>query len=60
MVAADHYTKISTRTHAREPVPFAISGLPRDEAEAFDEQNARGTGRFLEEGWRVPDLLFRE
>ncbi len=60
MVAADHYTKISTRTHAREPVPFAISGLPRDEAEAFDEQNARGTGRFLEEGWRVPDLLFQE
>jgi len=58
MILADHYTKISTRTHAPEPVPFAVSGLPRDDAEAFDEHNARETGRFLEEGWRLPDLLF--
>jgi 2,3-bisphosphoglycerate-independent phosphoglycerate mutase len=58
MILADHYTKISTRTHAPEPVPFAVLGLPRDDAEAFDEQNARETGRFLEEGWHLPDLLF--
>jgi len=58
MVLADHYTKISTRTHAPEPVPFAVLGLPRDDAEAFDEHNARETGRFLDEGWRLPDLLF--
>jgi 2,3-bisphosphoglycerate-independent phosphoglycerate mutase len=58
MVAADHYTKISTRTHAREPVPFAVWGGARDEAEAFDESNAAATGRFIEEGWRLPDLLF--
>jgi len=58
MVLADHYTKISTRTHAPDPVPFAVLGLPRDDAEAFDEQNAKETGRFLEEGWRLPDLLF--
>jgi len=60
MVVADHYTKISTRTHAREPVPFAVLGLPRDKAEAFDERNAAQTGRFLEEGWRLPELLFAE
>lgn len=58
MILADHYTKISTRTHAPEPVPFAVLGLPRDDAEAFDEYNARETRRFLEEGWRLPDLLF--
>lgn len=58
MVVADHYTKIATRTHARDPVPFAVLGLPRDDAEAFDEQNAEATGRFLEEGWRLADLLF--
>jgi 2,3-bisphosphoglycerate-independent phosphoglycerate mutase len=58
MVVSDHYTKISTRTHAREPIPFAVLGLPRDEAEAYDERNATATGRFLEEGWRLPDLLF--
>jgi 2,3-bisphosphoglycerate-independent phosphoglycerate mutase len=58
MVLADHYTKLSTRTHAREPVPFAIWGGARDAAEAFDEPNAAATGRFLEDGWRLPDLLF--
>jgi len=57
MILADHYTKLSTRTHAPEPVPFAIWGGERDAAEAFDEQNA-AAGRFLEEGWRLPDLLF--
>jgi len=60
MVVSDHYTKISTRTHAREPVPFALLGPPRDRAEAFDEQNAAATGRLLEEGWRLPDLLFED
>jgi 2,3-bisphosphoglycerate-independent phosphoglycerate mutase len=60
MIVSDHYTKISTRTHAREPVPFALLGLSRDRAEAFDERNAASTGRFVEEGWRLPDLLFEE
>jgi 2,3-bisphosphoglycerate-independent phosphoglycerate mutase len=58
MIVSDHYTKITTRTHAREPVPFALFGVSRDKAEAFDEQEAANTGRFLEEGWRLPDLLF--
>ncbi len=60
MVVSDHYTKISTKTHAREPVPFALLGLSHDRAEAFDEVNAAGTGRFVEEGWRLADLLFEE
>jgi len=58
MIVSDHYTKIATRTHASEPVPFAVLGLPRDGAEAFDERNAASIWRFLEEGWRLPDLLF--
>ncbi len=60
LIASDHYTKISTRTHAREPVPFALLGRSRDRAEAFDEENAASTGRFIEEGWRLPDVLFEE
>ncbi len=58
MIISDHYTKISTKTHAPEPVPFAVSGLPPDAAEAFDEQNAASTGRVIEEGWHVIDFLF--
>jgi 2,3-bisphosphoglycerate-independent phosphoglycerate mutase len=58
LILADHYTKLSTRTHAREPVPFALWGGERDESEAFDEENAASTGRFVEEGWRLPEVLF--
>jgi 2,3-bisphosphoglycerate-independent phosphoglycerate mutase len=58
LILADHYTKISTRTHAREPVPFALSGAGRDRSETFDEISAQESGRFLEEGWRLADLLF--
>lgn len=58
MIISDHYTKISTRTHAREPVPFAVLGPGRDGAEAFDERNAASTGRLIEAGWHVIDFLF--
>ena len=58
LILADHYTKLSTRTHSREPVPFALWGDGRDGAEAFDEENAGATRRLVEEGWRLPDLLF--
>ena len=58
LILADHYTKLATRTHAREPVPFALWGHECDQSEAFDEENAASTGRFIEEGWRLPDLLF--
>jgi len=60
LVLADHYTKLSTRTHAGEPVPFAMSGDGRDKSEGFDERSAQETGRFLEEGWRLADLLFED
>ena len=58
MVLADHYTKLSTRTHAREPIPFALWGDGRDKAEAWDEAQAAAAGRVIDEGWRLPDLLF--
>ena len=60
MVLADHYTKISTRTHAREPVPFTLWGKGRDDSEGFDERNAKETRRFIEEGWRLIDLLLED
>lgn len=60
MMLADHYTKLSTRTHAREPVPFALWGAGRDDAEAYDEEHAAATGRVVAEGWRLLDLLLEE
>lgn len=58
MVLADHYTRISTRTHGREPVPFAVLAPQRGRAEAFDEQHAAETKRVIAEGWRLIELLF--
>jgi len=58
MILADHYTRISTKTHARDPVPFALYGTGRDAVEAFNEQDARNAGLFVEEGWRIPEFLF--
>ena len=58
LIVSDHYTKLSTRTHAREPVPFALWGKGPDKAEAWDEENAAASGRFVEEGWRLADMLF--
>ena len=60
MVLADHYTKLSIRTHSPEPAPFALWGEGRDTAEAFDEENAAMTKRVVEEGWRIADLLFED
>ena len=58
LALADHETRLSLRTHTREPVPFALSWPNPDEAEAFDEVNAAATGRRLEEGHRLIELFF--
>lgn len=60
LVLADHHTKISTRTHAPDPVPFAIWGKDRDDSEAFDEPNAQQTGLLLEEGWRLLEFFLSD
>jgi len=47
-------------THTSEPVPFIIySGETEmhDDVAGYDENSARATGLFLEEGFRLMDLL---
>ncbi|HWE36209.1 MAG TPA: cofactor-independent phosphoglycerate mutase [Isosphaeraceae bacterium] len=62
LVTPDHATLLRTRAHDRAPVPWAMagtglaaSGFPYDEASA----EAAG-GPFLEEGWRLMDLLIKK
>ena len=49
LLLPDHATPISTKTHSRDPVPFAImgTGIEADDVERFDEQSAKlgGYGR---------------
>lgn len=60
-VLPDHPTPIVKKTHTREPVPFAIYSSSdrgqRHKAEAFTEDNAKGTGLVEEEGYRLLERL---
>jgi 2,3-bisphosphoglycerate-independent phosphoglycerate mutase len=58
-VLPDHPTPIKTRTHSRDPVPFAISapGLKPDGVEAFDEFSAKKGGFGLVENEYLLYLL---
>jgi 2,3-bisphosphoglycerate-independent phosphoglycerate mutase len=52
LVAPDHFTLISTKTHASGPVPFALcgSGIPQDSASAYDEDTAAASDVLFEQG----------
>jgi len=53
LVAPDHITALSTRTHAGGPVPFAVwgEGVVPDGVAAFSERAARATDLLLPEGY---------
>lgn len=59
LVAPDHPTPISARTHTREPVPFLLagSGIAADGADRFDESVAAESGVVVEEGHRLIERL---
>jgi 2,3-bisphosphoglycerate-independent phosphoglycerate mutase len=56
----DHPTPIRLMTHTSDPVPFIIYG-GEDAADSsiagYDEVSARNSGFFLEEGFRLMDLM---
>jgi 2,3-bisphosphoglycerate-independent phosphoglycerate mutase len=57
MVLPDHPTPLSTRTHAADPVPYAIysnvNGERKIHGEAFDEKTAKESGIFIEKGFEL-------
>lgn len=59
LLAPDHPTPLSTRTHSRDPVPFAIYPWPEcaDEVGRFDETAVHAGSVFLKEGHKLLDLL---
>lgn len=59
MVVPDHVTPIATKTHASDPVPFAIysSFEPGGTTLPFDERAVPETKLRIEEGFRLIDLL---
>ncbi len=59
VVASDHPTPLSVRTHTDSPVPFAAcgEGIARKGGEGFSERAARATGVYHERGWELLPAL---
>lgn len=59
----DHPTPIRLMTHTSDPVPFIIYGgeeTPDPEVVGYDEESASKTGLFLEEGFRLMELMTKK
>ncbi|MDO8886099.1 cofactor-independent phosphoglycerate mutase [Candidatus Oleimmundimicrobium sp.] len=61
IVAPDHPTPISIKTHVADPVPFAIyqAGIKPDGVEVFDESVAKLSLLRVDEGYRLMDLFLK-
>lgn len=61
MVAPDHVTPIAIKTHASDPVPFALysSFEPASSGMPFDERAVPETKLRVEEGFRLIELLLK-
>jgi 2,3-bisphosphoglycerate-independent phosphoglycerate mutase len=63
MVLPDHATPISLRTHAPDPVPFAIYDSRRRRSwpagMRFDEESVRRSGVTIENGYQIMDVFMR-
>jgi 2,3-bisphosphoglycerate-independent phosphoglycerate mutase len=56
----DHPTPVKMMTHTAAPVPFVIySGeeTPKDGIAGYDEDSAKATGLYIEEGFRLVEML---
>ncbi len=63
LILPDHPTPIVTRTHASDPVPYILyqKSKPIDSGvESVDEESAKSTGNFIEDGFTVMSKLLGE
>ena len=59
LIMPDHPTPIKTQTHSGEPVPFMLwgPGFTPNGAKRFTEAEAKSTGFFIEEGYKIMGRL---
>jgi 2,3-bisphosphoglycerate-independent phosphoglycerate mutase len=59
LILPDHPTPIKSRTHSPEPVPFLLwgEGFSTNGAKKFTESEAKRTGLFIEEGYKIMGRL---
>ena len=60
LIAPDHPTPLSIMTHCSDPVPYLIYDSRKEVigADAYDEDNAKNTGKYIEEGYTLINKLF--
>lgn len=61
LVAPDHLTPISVKTHVADAVPFVIhsSNDPETRPQSFDEQTAKESSLHFAEGWRLMEYFLK-
>jgi 2,3-bisphosphoglycerate-independent phosphoglycerate mutase len=59
LIMPDHPTPVEVRTHTADPVPFLIwgKGVRANGAKRFTEAEAKKTGLFIEEGYKMMGKL---
>ncbi|GAB7027187.1 cofactor-independent phosphoglycerate mutase [Geotalea toluenoxydans] len=60
LCAPDHPTPVSLMTHTSDPVPFILYGgeeKVNDGVAGYDEESAAATGLFVEEGFRLMNMM---
>jgi len=59
LVMPDHPTPVEGRTHTADPVPFMLwgAGVTPDGARRFTEEEAKGTGVLVEDGYNIMGML---
>lgn len=62
LVMPDHPTPVRLRTHTPDPIPYLLYDSRRDihTAAAYNEAEAKNTGIFQEEGFRLMDVLLEK
>jgi 2,3-bisphosphoglycerate-independent phosphoglycerate mutase len=61
LVLPDHPTPIKIQTHSEEPVPFMLwgPGFSSNGAKKFSENEAKSTGLFIDDGYKIMNKLIR-
>ncbi len=63
LCVSDHPTPLRIKTHSSDPVPFVIYGgenSPEANAAGFDEDSARASGLFVDEGFRLMEMMMEK
>lgn len=62
LILPDHPTPIKKRTHTSDPVPYLLYDSTNLSAHSYryNEEEARQTGRYLEDGYKLMDYLLEK